>query len=465
MVRNWCASALMACCVSPAYAAPILPWQPFIYSTNGSSVADALTAMGRAVGVPVRFDGDVEGQLAGRYQMRADRFLDVMAASFDLIWYYDGAVVHVQPSGARKSVHLRLNYVSAGAVKALLENQGISDARMPLLVDARRNTLTVSGPASYTDRVADAVRRLEDEACARTETVVRAVPLHFETAADRRLVADGRTISATGLASRLSRRVHRVDGAEGAARWPGGTAPEWREFDAPLPVFEADARTNTILVRDRAGRLDADQALVERFDTKPEAMSIRAYVFDVKADSFDALGLSEASSGEGADARPEQALMHDGGVALLEQLHALVGAGKARACVERNLITVDHAPVAVECEEVIATAGPDANGSAQANAEQAPGAHGASVVIVPDLGELASAALFRLVTTVRERDGFGFASSSAAEQASRRGPWGTFDDTLAAGDALALYEPGAGASDAGDGWKRLVVVVPKPIVE
>lgn len=476
-MRKWRASVLAACCASSAFASasgssPKLPERPFFYSTNGSSVADALTALSRAAHVPVDIDGDVDGRLAGRYAMRPAQFLDVLSASLGLLWYYDGAVIHVEPVSARKSVEIVFNYVPATQVKAKLERAGVEDHRMPIAVSHRCNMLTVSGPSSYVERVSRFARHIEDEARERVVTDVRVVPLHFENAADRTFAVADQTVTGAGLATRLQRRAHRLCRSEGATT--SDTTSQRIEFDAPLPIFEADARTNSVLVRDQPQRIDADRQLVARFDRQPRAMSIRTYVLDVAPDGFDTLGVdrvaAHADDTDGVNdakvssAGPGRTILHDGGSALLAQVDALARSGKARVCIDRNLVTVDHAPVSVDCREVDSA---DWRGLGDGKDRQSMRAFdgGASVVIEPDLSAKGSASLFELVTTVRaatplrSRDD-GVARSRQSPPISAATPVRTM---LAKGDALVVFDQGGADAAAGSGWARIVVVVPTPI--
>lgn len=482
-MRKWRASVLAVCCASSALAlapavalapswAPTLPWRSFYYSTNDSSVAGALAALSRATHVPVRIEGDVSGRLAGRYTMRPAQFLDVLSQSFALLWYYDGAVIHVVPSSARKSVEIVLNYVAATDAKAKLERAGAEDLRMPVTVSRRCNTLTVSGPSSYVDRVSEFLRHIEDDARDGVATEVHMVPLHYENAADRAFAVANQTVTGAGLATRLQRRTHPVCRSDGETAH--GVAAQRLEFDVPLPVFEADARTNSVLVRDRPQRLDADRQLIVRFDQQPRAMSIRTYVLDIAADQFDTLGLDPGqmyqADVEGMDdskrsnAGPDRVILHDGGSALLAQVGALARSGKARVCIDRNLVTVDHSPVSVDCREV---AGADWDGFGNGESRQA--MHGpnggASVVVEPDLSGQGSASVFQLVTTLRENGGLGSLSSDTAlfKRGKQKPAASPVRTMLGRGDALVMFDSGAATAAAEEGWNRIVIVVPTPI--
>ncbi|MGN6666811.1 MAG: hypothetical protein ACTHKH_07555, partial [Trinickia sp.] len=362
--------------------------------------------------------------------------------------------------------------------EARLERDAVENARMPISVNATRNTLTVSGPSSYVDRVAAAVRQIEDDARARVDTVVRAVPLKFENAADRMLALTGQTVTAPGLAARLQRRVRGTEREDASASSASAAsaatpAPKRLQFDVPLPIFEADARTNAVLVRDRPERIDADRQLIMRFDSKPRAMSIRAYVFDVDADAFAALDLNPSDS-ESGGAPATHMLLHDGATALLAQLHALRQTGKARVCIDRDLVTVDHAPVSIDCREFVSIEQDDADGSSEEKGAPRVADDATSVAIEPDLSGKGSASLFQLVTTVRDAGGAYRAAGDAdsgdsgdsVDRSRRNGEQPrpvTVRTTLARGDALVLLTRQGEKTRSAGGQQRLVVLVPMPI--
>ncbi|PLZ00480.1 hypothetical protein CY652_21025 [Burkholderia sp. WAC0059] len=361
------ACALMAC--APAWAgsqpesqpgsqpeswstAPLrLPDTPFVYSTDGSSIADALQAFSDAAHIPVQMPLPLPGRVVGRFDLSPRQFLDTLSSSYGLVWYYDGAALQVEPANEERTLAIRLNYATAGAVLAVLKRDGFDDPRFPLDADAGANTITATGPSRYILRVGEAVRRLEDSARGQVATAVKVVTLHVAQAADQTSVVGGQTVTTLGVASRLAQQLRqgvRLD----------GTSPALVEYDPPLPVFEADAQTNSIVIRDRPGRLAGDTLLVAQLDRAPELISIEAQVFDVDADAYATLApdvppdAQSAQSGGGAAAgRPGVVVEPDAARVLLARLDALERAGRAHRRIDRTALTFDHSPTVIDRRE------------------------------------------------------------------------------------------------------------------
>lgn len=95
---------------------------------------------------------------------------------------------------------------------------------------------------------------------------------------------DGDDAVLPGLATRLRRRLEQ-DGAAPRA------VPGVREFTASLPIVDADARSNTVLIRDVPARLAHDARLVAQLDTRPASIRIDAFGATLAPAQLDALGL------------------------------------------------------------------------------------------------------------------------------------------------------------------------------
>ncbi|KWH62831.1 secretin N-terminal domain-containing protein [Burkholderia anthina] len=351
-----CAAAVHAQAASMAWAGG--SGARFVYVTNGAGLAEVLNAFAAGQHVALRIDGQVDGVVSGRFAMPPQRFLDVMSRSYGFVWYYDGAVLHVSPANEQAHVAIRPHFLSANALRASLEQAGLADTHFPLAVDAGAQTVNVRGPATYVERIRAAAERFERDARKRVRLSVRVFRLSAANAADETRVVDGRTLVVPGVATLLRRRFERPAVASGPAV---SDAPRIVEFDAALPAIEADATTNSILIRDRAERIDADGALVASLDVRAQLVSVQTWVVDVDGDALDALrpalppavaggaGAQEAT----ADAREHRdaGIAPDGGRALLAQLKALARSGRAEIEVSQTALTHDRSPAVIDRHE------------------------------------------------------------------------------------------------------------------
>ncbi len=340
------AMAGVAC--RPALAAPV-NWngERFAYATNGSSVADTLRTFAAGQHLTLRVTGTIDGEVSGRFSMPPQRFLDTLCATYGLVWYFDGAVLRVSPAGAQQHLAMRPHYLSLQALRAALLGAGVADEHFALRADAAAGTLSVYGPPDYVASVRQAAARLEADARSRTHTAVRLFHLRVATAADQTRVVDGREVVVPGVATLLRQRLHggRRASSNDAATAAVADAP--LEFDAPLPVVEADAGTNSILIRDVPERIDGDGVLVADADLQPQLVALQTWVVDVPSDA-----LPDVQSTLSAPLTPGTPVTAaDGARALLARLAALERTRGARLEVSRTAFTLDRAPAVFDRHE------------------------------------------------------------------------------------------------------------------
>ncbi|CAB3769438.1 type II/III secretion system family protein [Paraburkholderia solisilvae] len=327
----------------------------FVYATNGSSVADVLNVFAAGEHVPLRVSEPVAGIVSGRFAMPPQQFLDTLCNAYGLVWYYDGAALQVSPANAQQRIAMRPNFMSPHALVAALDRSGVTDAHFPPQVDDVAHTVRVQGPASYVERMRAAARRFEDDARAHVRTTVRIVRLTVATAADQTRTFDGRTMTVPGAATLLRRRFqHRAGDLRETAAPETAQADPVVEFDAPLPVIEADAVTNSILIRDKPERIDGDGMLVADLDVRPALVSVQTWVVDVDPQALAALQPALAAPRAAPAGEAAQAAfmtVADGGHALLAQLDALQAARHARLELARTALTLDGSAAVIDRHE------------------------------------------------------------------------------------------------------------------
>jgi type III secretion system YscC/HrcC family outer membrane pore protein len=341
------------------FASPLDAAQPqwtgerFVYETNGSNVAETLNVFAAGEHMPVRLDGHVAGVVSGRFAMAPQSFLDTLGKAYGFVWYYDGAVLQVSPASAETAISIRPNYLSPNDLRVALDRAGVTDPHFPLVVDNAARTVSVLGPATYTARIRAAAERFERDAMRRVRTTVRVFRLSIAHAADKTRVIDGRTVVIPGAATLLRQRFNEsvvVDSVDHA----GTQAPQAIEFDAPLPTIEADAETNSILIRDKPERIDGDGVVVSDLDVLPQLVSVQAWVVDVDVDALATLqpALSPALAMAAAGGvQPGSGVAADGGRALIADIQALAKSGRARIEVSQTALTLDRSPAVIDRHE------------------------------------------------------------------------------------------------------------------
>lgn len=423
-------------CTTPAQP----PWQlaHYRYSTSGAALLEAMRDLSAATHVTIAVDAALPGRVEGRFEMTPQRFLETLAQSYGMVWYYDGAVLHVDAARAQRTLTVRLNYAKRSELHRLLAQTGIDDPRFPVRDDVpARGLVSFRGPPSYLALAGHAAQQLEAAARARVTTAVRIVPLHYGSAADRAAFTNGQANLVLGVASRAARALDPHDD-------PG---IEIVDYEAPLPVITADPRTNAVLIRDRPQRLNSDARGVVALD-RPEALvAIHLLIADLRREQLLALGLGAASP------------QHLRGAAARELPFAVRASSAGHPLADSELQTVDGVAIAWDrhAERPVASVDKRVGDSASspapspASIQASPASAGAALRIVPQLVSPDASPKIRLAVEWR----------GATIDVARA--------TLDPQDALVMLEaapPGAGAganpgTDPGTDAVRAIVLTPR----
>jgi hypothetical protein len=431
-----------------------IPWAitRFQYSTGGASVANVLADLSAATRVPIS-TGAVDdvgvadaagasssasvgnGRVEGRFDLPPQRFLDMIARSYDLDWYYDGSVLHVDPASARRTLLLRLNYAPRSALHELLARDDTAAGRFPLVDGEGAGVVAVAGPRAYVSLVAHVAQRLDSSARAlvRTATAVRMIVLRNATAADRISYDKGRRSVIEGVAARARRQLAPPDAA----------AAGLVEYETPLPVITADTRTNSVLIRDRAERLGRDARAVAALDVRAEPVAVDTLIADVDTAAVPALALGALTPDLNAAAGSAHVRIGDAGAALRMRIDALRAQRRAYVTVDQTLLSADGATADLEQRAGLPL-------DAASEAASAAGGH----------GDAASAEDFalRVLPSVARGD-VGNGARSVALAAEWRSRVGVHVVRVALTPLEGVVMIGT-SSEAGDGRTRLVMLVP-----
>ncbi|MEN8517393.1 secretion protein [Burkholderia sp. RS02] len=428
------------------HAVPLVwPLARFDYRVGPVSAAAALSELSRRSGVAIDVDAGAACRLDVREALPPRRFVDWVARTCGLAAYYDGAVLQLVAPDAFERAAVRLNYATPAELRATLARQRIVDERWRPGYDDAARIVRVAGPPRYVALVLAAARALDETAQARVRTETRAFRLHARAAADRAVRGDAGDASLPGLATRLRRRLEQ-DGVAPRA------VPDVREFTASLPIVDADARSNTVLIRDVPARLARDARLVAQLDTLPASIRIDAFGATLARAQIDALGLrwrddTQASVSSGASApRVAIAPAPDGCSPMRARIAELAAHGDASIDADGSTLTLpDDSADFGRLRQVFVTSG---DGDARSLDAQR---NGFAMRVTPR--ETAQAGRYvldmRIVERWADRD-----SRSAGASSSRETVAGA---TLSAGECVALALPLAAGHEA----QRLVLVTPR----
>ena len=354
-----------------AEGAPI-PWKLPSYTlvARDMDLRVALDTFAVAEGLSVVMSDSVRGMFSGDFKgVKPADFLDRIATTHNLIWYYDGAALYVYGAGEIATMLIDLRYMKAGEVRSMLAELGVEDARFPLKTTSNDELIMVSGPPRYVALVAEMIAKADSLREKRTfnEVEARLFPLAYTWADDVSFQANSpeSTLTIRGVAHLLEEMMGTGLGAN--ARDTSVTNEmsimESQQMSAFRPTIRAENRLNAVIVRDVISRMPMYERLIKQLDVPQKLVEIDVTVVELsKKDALDwqlslALSTSHGHSDYGAGQNaanlfsPEAiagkglagALTHiHSAYSLASSITALREKGKARSISRTSILTVNN---------------------------------------------------------------------------------------------------------------------------
>ena len=366
-------AAVLAFSAGAAAAAATIPWKSPRYSlvARAMQIREALETFGTAQGISVVMSKAVGGVFSGSFRdVPAGEFLDRIATSHNLIWYYDGAALYVYASGEVQTFLLDLKYMKAGEVRALIRELGVEDARYPIKTASNDELIMVSGPPRYVTLVAETIAKADKLRELRTfnEVEVRVFPLVNTWADDVSFSVSGPESSVTirGVARVLEEIMTTSSGGkvrESATNETQEVSRNGSEAGAFQPVIRPDNRLNAVIVRDVVTRFPMYEKLIRELDVPKKLVEIGVTVVELsREDALDwqlsfkvdaAKDDVEGAVGQNARNLFDGASLSGKGLAgavtylgedvdVSASLSALREKGKARSISRTSLLTLDN---------------------------------------------------------------------------------------------------------------------------
>jgi type III secretion protein C len=393
-----------------AQAAPA-PWPnaPFQYFARQFPLTRVFSDFANAFGLKLQLSPTVTGQLNGNYSAPTPtQFLDTLAASDGLTWYYQGGVLYVDRASESASRTLHVGRDEIGTLKTALGSLGVFDGRFGWGEFPDRGIVIVSGPPAYVRMVSSTVDELGLGAGPAVAEEMRVFPLKHARAEDREFSYRDQQVNTPGVASILRGLMGGGAGSLGtttlatapaaatvaatsplsaggaprradtdAAAAPGtGPAAEAGQRPAAAPsrrvVIEADQRLNAVIVRDAPERMAAYESLIRQLDVPTPLIEIEATIVDVNTDKVDQLGVNWAGRKNGVTAGfgdvtadpisttltlakgsniNQASLLANTAGFFLSQVNALASRGEARILGRPSVLTVDNLVAVLDLSE------------------------------------------------------------------------------------------------------------------
>ena len=350
-----------------------IPWKVPQYSlvARSMNIREALETFGTAQGISVVMSKAVGGAFSGSFKdIPAGEFLDRVATSHNLIWYYDGAALYVYASGEVQTFLLDLKYMKAGEVRSLIRELGVEDARYPIKTASNDELIMVSGPPRYVTLVGETIAKADKLRELRTfnEVEVRVFPLVNTWADDVSFSVSSPESSVTirGVARVLEEIMTSTSGAKVRESVTNDAQAAVHQDSASgfQPVIRPDNRLNAVVVRDVVTRFPMYEKLIKELDVPKKLVEIGVTVVELtREDALDwqlsfaaeAANDDKVQGAVGQNARNlfDRASLAGKGLAgaatylgedvnVSASLSALREKGKARSISRTSLLTLDN---------------------------------------------------------------------------------------------------------------------------
>jgi len=353
-------------------AAPSIPWKMPTYTlvARDMDLRVALDTFAVAQGLSVVMSDLVAGRFSGDFkEVPPSEFLDRIATTHNLMWYYDGAALYVYGAGEITTMLVDLKYMKAGEVRQMLTELGVEDRRFPLKTTSNDELVMVSGPPRYVALVAEMIAKADNLREKRTfnEIEARIFPLVYTWADDVSFTANSpeSSLQLRGVA-RMLEEIMSGGGTEGvreAALTNDLSRLDTAKMAGYRPVIRPDNRLNAVIVRDVVSRMPMYEKLIRQLDVPQKLVEIDITVVELsKKDALDwqlslafntRHGHSDIGAGQNAaNLFSPEALAGKGLAGALTHIHsayalassitALREKGKARSISRTSLLTVNN---------------------------------------------------------------------------------------------------------------------------
>ncbi|HEX6707421.1 MAG TPA: type III secretion system outer membrane ring subunit SctC [Albitalea sp.] len=326
--------AVALCGAAAVHAAPMPNASRAVsISAREQPIAAFLQDLFAAVDVPAAISPGLTGAVNGTFSGPAERVLRDISRVYNLVTYFDGAVMHVVPaSDLQRRSFAVTPAVSERTLREVAE-LGLTDAR---------NTLRRSGDASmvavgtrrFVEQVDEVVKAGQGGSTAPAgATDFRVFYLRYAWAQDTTMTMGGRQVVLPGVASILRSLVgarmstpiasdtllrptqpslkgqgmagHGVSAKAGDSKnaaldvLVGALARTAQPVESAVVAvdpreirIEADPRLNAVIVRDASERLPRYEQLIAALDVEPQSLEIEATIIDVNTDRMRELGIN-----------------------------------------------------------------------------------------------------------------------------------------------------------------------------
>jgi type III secretion protein C len=371
--------------------------EPYAYVTVDQELAQVLREFAANIGVTIQVSPNVQGIVRGRLpSLPPEPFLELLARTYGLLWYYDGIVLYVNALDEVESRIIKLNTISVDMLARSLVELDIDDPRFPWTISEGPGILYVAGPPRYVQLVTQTAELLDSSQAVRID--IQVFPLRYANADDRRFTVRGQEIVVPGVATILRRLVNvegqqsdsdfrlrrragsstvttvggagsadtatlaelaaqRAEAAASQAERAASSAPA-REGDTDVQI-ESDSRLNAVVIKDLADRMPIYRRLIDSLDKPQKLVEVELVIADVNSSRLEDLGVDwRLGFDQGSTnidvgvGNPQAAALRNGltfataitgdPFSFLSRIRALEDTGDARVLSRPTILTFDN---------------------------------------------------------------------------------------------------------------------------
>jgi len=347
---------LLLTCATPALHAAEPPFgeRKVDLTARNQPTADFLNQFFAAAGLRVAVNGTVAGKINGRFSGLPADIWARLAKAFNLIAYYDGAVVTIYSANDVQSRTVTVAPGRASELSGAVQRGALGDASNRVRITSPETVLATGTPRflDQVQQIAAALPRTPVRQRAAVATIAPVQPqpagaggiepyelrvfyLRYARADDTTLSTGDREVRVPGVGTTIARvmgdglPIGAVSGAYGDQRvrqsaprllgrgldsvppdpsratpydddedYLGLPAPTPASLPAPAPLprngprITVDPSLNAVIVRDRPENMPAYEGLVRSLDVAPQIVELEATIIDVNVDRLRELGIN-----------------------------------------------------------------------------------------------------------------------------------------------------------------------------
>ena len=295
------------------------------YYSQNKELAEVISDFAAELKLPVMISPAVAGTVNGNFPtMKAVEFLSTLARVHRIMWFYDGAVLHVYSTKEIKEVIIPLTSERTSNLEQVFKQLNIIGTHYHWNIIPNRNRIELSGPPRFIELAQEVIGSIPKPV---PDIIAKLPPLDDHVVKIFRLKyiyalgsGEQKTIDIAQLLGRIMNvgyYVTKGDGAKGAKTNASGkllgsgispsfgadanadaqaSAPPGEQSSAPTQApggayIIVDTRLNMVIVRDKADRIPLYEAMITQLDKPLDQIEIEVLILDINDDVTKNLGV------------------------------------------------------------------------------------------------------------------------------------------------------------------------------